>query len=641
MAKDKHPIDSATKENSQRRGGSNAARKKRRGYGYWSFVRDFLTAIIWLGIFFAGATAYFAYGLPNVDEVAAMTRRPGITVVAVGGEQLGSFGSHYGDVVAVKNLPPHVPAAVLAVEDRRFYEHGAVDVRGVLRAIYANLKARRIVQGGSTITQQVAKNLFLTPERKIARKIRELLLAFWLERKFTKDQILNLYLNRVYLGAGTYGIQAAAKRYFDRSARDVSVFQAAMLAGLLKAPSRYNPARDPDLARRRAEVVLNSMVAAGYLTRTSAIQAAAEKTHVSVTPPTGRGRYFSDWILSQVADYVGPVADDLTIVTTLDYGLQKIAEDRLTDYLNSHGLEGHVSQGAVVVLDVDGAVRAMVGGRDYGISQFNRAAQALRQPGSAFKPFVYLAGLEQGLTPDDVIEDGPISIDGWRPRNFSNTYEGYVTLQRALSKSLNTAAVRVARIAGVQAIGKISKRLGVKGSFGSDLSVALGTAEVTLLDLTAGYVPFANGGLGIWPFGIQEIRGRDGVVYYRRSGEGPGRVVDVPRVAMMNRMLASVILEGTGKAALINQPVAGKTGTSQDFRDAWFVGYTAHYVAGIWVGNDDGSATLGVTGGSLPANIWREIMAPAHHNLSVQDLPGLSNGSPGRIKSFWRRLAGD
>jgi len=641
MAKSKHPIDSETKKDSCRRGASNGAIKKRRGYGYWSFVRDFLTAIIWLGIFFTGATIYFAYGLPNVDEVAKMTRRPGITVLAVGGEKLGSFGSHYGDSVAVEDLPPHVPAAVLAIEDRRFYEHGAVDMRGLLRAVYVNLKARRIVQGGSTITQQVAKNLFLTPERKIARKVRELLLAFWLERKFTKDQILNLYLNRVYLGAGTYGIQAAAMRYFDRSARDVSVFQAAMLAGLLKAPSRYNPARDPDLARRRAEVVLNSMVAAGYLTRAAAIQAAAEKTHVVVMRPSGRGRYFSDWILSQVADYVGPVADDLTIVTTLDYRLQKIAEDRLTGYLNSQGRKGRVSQGAVVVLDVDGAVRAMVGGRDYGVSQFNRAAQALRQPGSAFKPFVYLAGLEQGLTPEDLIEDGPISIDGWHPRNFSNTYEGYVTLQRALSKSLNTAAVRVARIAGVQSIARISRRLGVKGSLGSDLSIALGTAEVTLLDLTAAYVPFANGGLGVWPFGIQEIRGRDGTVYYSRSGEGLGRVVDMPRVAMMNRMLASVILEGTGKAALINQPAAGKTGTSQDFRDAWFVGYTAYYVAGIWVGNDDGSSTLGVTGGGLPANIWREIMMPAHHNLSVQDLPGLSNGSPGRLESFWRRLTGE
>lgn len=573
-----------------------------------------------------GVLAYFAYDLPDVDAVDAATRRPSVTVVAANGARIASFGQLYGEVVQVEDLPAYLPGAVMAVEDRRFYDHFGIDVLGLARAMWVNLQAGRVVQGGSTITQQAAKNLFLTHERTLKRKVQELLLALWLETKFTKNQIFTLYLNRVYLGAGTYGMEAAAQRYFDRSARDVTPWQAAVLAGLLKAPSRYNPAADPQAARDRAAVVLDAMAATGVLSPAQAKAArAGETTQAARARP---GRHFADWVMERAEEYVGAVGADIVIHTTLDPGLQAAAEQALRTVLAAKGGPVNAREGAVVVLDGSGAVRAMAGGRDYGRSQFNRATQARRQPGSAFKPFIYLAALETGLRPEDTVLDAPITVEGWSPENFDRRTRGPVTLQEAVQRSLNTVAVRLSEDVGRSTVLATARRLGLDVPASAPPSVALGTEETAVLPLVGAYVPFANGGYAVIPHGIERITTRDGRTLYQRQGAGPGRVIDDGTLWQLNHMLAGVITEGTGRAAAIGRPAAGKTGTSADFRDAWFVGYTADYVAGVWVGNDDNSPMKKVTGGSLPADIWAAVMTAAHKGRPARPLPGKKPRDP-------------
>lgn len=573
-----------------------------------------------------GVLAYFAYDLPDVDAVDAATRRPSVTVVAANGARIASFGQIYGEVVQVEDLPAYLPGAVMAVEDRRFYDHFGIDVLGLARAMWVNLQAGRVVQGGSTITQQAAKNLFLTHERTLKRKVQELLLALWLETKFTKNQIFTLYLNRVYLGAGTYGVEAAAQRYFDRSARDVTPWQAAVLAGLLKAPSRYNPAADPQAARDRAAVVLDAMAATGVLSPAQAKAArAGETTQAARARP---GRHFADWVMERAEEYVGAVGADIVIHTTLDPGLQAAAEQALRTVLAAKGGPVNAREGAVVVLDGSGAVRAMAGGRDYGRSQFNRATQARRQPGSAFKPFIYLAALETGLDPEDTVLDAPITVEGWSPENFDRRTRGPVTLREAVQRSLNTVAVRLSEDVGRSTVLATARRLGLDVPASAPPSVALGTEETAVLPLVGAYVPFANGGYAVIPHGIERITTRDGRTLYQRQGAGPGRVIDDGTLWQLNHMLAGVITEGTGRAAAIGRPAAGKTGTSADFRDAWFVGYTADYVAGVWVGNDDNSPMKKVTGGSLPADIWAAVMTAAHKGRPARPLPGKKPRDP-------------
>lgn len=588
-------------------------------------VSNALAAAILLGALGAGVLGFFALDLPAVDE-AILTRKPNIKVVDAGAWEIANFGDIYGPAIDLRKLPPHVPGAVIAVEDRRFYDHHGVDPRALARAIVVNLRAGQVAQGGSTITQQVAKNLFLTPDRTLARKIKEALLALKLEQRFTKEEILSLYLNRVYFGAGTYGIEAAAERYFGKPAKDLTVYQAALLAGLLKAPSRYNPVRDPDLAKTRAEIVLSTMVDTGVLTPEQGARALknASRTLKSVINPTAYGRYFADWAVTQAEAYVGSVDRDLVIHTTLDGRLQTEAEKILAAHLERSGPKLKIEQGAVVVLATDGAVRAMVGGKDYGESQFNRATQALRQPGSAFKPFVYVAALEAGYRPDDMVTDAPIRIGKWSPQNFTNTYEGPVTVERALFKSLNTAAVRLAQFVGPRAIVDTAHRLGISEDLKPELSLALGSNEVTLLELTGAYAPFANGGYGVTPYAITMITDRDGKILYKRGGGGFGRVLDPDTVSAMNAMMSQVLTQGTGTAAAFEFPAAGKTGTSSDFRDAWMMGFTADVVTGVWVGNDEGAGMKGVTGGGLPALIWRDVMRAAHAGRRPQDLPGLA-----------------
>ncbi len=619
--------------------GAKSAAKRR---GTWFWISNGLSLLIWCAIIGAGVLGYFAYGLPDVDQVVEGTRRqPIVTVRDREGTDIVRIGALYGEVVTVSDLPPSLPAAILAVEDHRFYSHRGLDLRGFARAMVANIRAGTIVQGGSTITQQVAKNLFLTPERTIGRKIREAMLALWLEQKFTKDQILTLYLNRVYFGAGTYGVEAASQTFFDRSARDITLYQSAMLAGLMKAPSRYNPASNPTAARERTDVVLQAMVDAGYLTTEDRAKAKLGEDIRLARGPSGQGRYFADWILADMDTLIGPIEHDLIVHTTLDPALQNAAEAHLRMALEQHQDSRDVEQGAIAVLSPDGAVRALVGGRSYQASQFNRAVQARRQPGSAFKPIVYLAGLEAGLLPTDTMEDAPINIDGWRPQNFDGTYAGDVTLEYALAHSLNTVAVRVARDVGPAAIATIARRVGITSPLADDLGIALGTSEVTLLDLTAAYAPFANGGVAIVPYGVIDVVTTEGQVLYQRQGGGLGQIADPDVIGMMNRMLLHTIEEGTGKSAQFGRPAAGKTGTSQDFRDAWFIGYTPDLVAGVWVGNDNGSGMAGVTGGGLPASIWRDVMRSALQNIPPSALAGWSPPPPvDPLTRLWQRLTG-
>jgi len=613
-----------------------------RRFGAWFWISNGLSALIWALLLMTGIVGYFAYGLPNVEDVVATTRRqPIVTVRDINGDDIARVGTLYGDAISVEAMPPALPAAVIAVEDRRFYTHFGLDVRGFARAMLANLRAGGVVQGGSTITQQVAKNLFLTPERTVGRKIREALLALWLEQKFTKDQILTLYLNRVYLGAGTYGVEAAAQSFFDRSAKDLSLYQAAMIAGLMKAPSRYNPASNIDAARDRTRVVLQSMVAAGFISSEGAATAERGGQVRLSRGPSGRGRYFTDWVMAGLDDLVGPLENDLIVQTTLDPVIQDAATDRLRKALQNSTRLKAAGQGAVVALSPDGAVRALVGGRSYQASQFNRAVQARRQPGSAFKPLVYLAGLEAGLVPTDTMKDAPINIDGWQPKNFSNEYAGDVTLEDALAQSINTVAVRVARRAGPKAISEIARRAGILTPLANDLGLALGTSEVSLLDLTAAYASFANGGVAVLPYGIIDVVTTDGRVLYHRQGGGLGRVAEPEYIGMMNRMLTRTIQDGTGKSAQLGRPAAGKTGTSQNFRDAWFVGYTPDLVAGVWVGKDDGSGMNGITGGGLPAQVWRDVMRTALQGTPPTALAGWTPPPPvDPLTRFWRRLTG-
>ncbi|MBT3767134.1 MAG: PBP1A family penicillin-binding protein [Rhodospirillaceae bacterium] len=612
-----------------------------RGFGFARLLSWTLTLAVWGFIGLGGIMAWYAYDLPDVEEALKPTRQPTVTIVAVDGSTLATYGDLYGLPAQLKELPPDLTHAVLATEDRRFYDHFGLDLIGLARATVANILAGRIVQGGSTISQQVAKNIFLTPERSLKRKVQELLLALWLEHQFTKDQILSVYLNRVYLGAGTYGVEAAAQKYFGKSARRLSTYEAALIAGLLKAPSRYNPLRDKKRSQKRTRQVLANMVAAGYLTQAQAKAARhLKKQKFANNRRTSSPRYFIDWVMAQVPDYVSPGSYDLTVVTTLDATLQANSEKAVRGALAGAGKKAKASEAAFVAMTPTGAIRAMVGGRNYVKSQFNRVTQARRQPGSAFKPVVYLAGLEAGLKPSSRILDAPIRIGTWSPRNFQRRHQGEVTLAHGLAQSINTVAVRVAEHAGRKNVVRTAQRLGITSPLKAQPSLALGTAEVSLLELVSAYAPFANGGAAVWPHGITEIRDGRKNVLYRRQGSGPSRIIDSQNVRHMNAMLGRVVQSGTGRNAKLDRPTAGKTGTSQNYRDAWFIGYTADLAAGVWFGNDNGRPMRKVTGGGLPAKLWHKIISKAHAGLPVRALPGITqqSGAPIARRSPQRKL---
>jgi len=583
----------------------------------WTLVLG-IWGIVVLGLI----VAWFAYDLPDVSGINNFSRRPSLTFVAADGQPIATYGDIYAGAVALNQMSPWLPKAVLATEDRRFYSHFGIDLWGLARAAYANLRAHRIVQGGSTITQQLAKNVFLSPERSFRRKVQEVMLSLWLEHKFSKDQILTIYLNRVYLGAGTYGVEAAAQRYFGKPATQLTVHEAAVIAGLLKAPSRFSPATDPERARARAHDVLQNLVEAGYMAPQDAAAADRQPLRVA-TIARGRGvRYFTDWLADTVPGFAGFIDRDLTIVTTLDARLQRAAEQAVARHMDRDGAKVHAGQASFVALSTDGAVRAMVGGREYGDSQFNRATEAHRQPGSAFKPFVFLAAVEGGMQPDDRVSDGPITVGDWAPHNFDSVQHGMITAREALARSVNTSTVRIAQKAGIDRVVSVANRLGIGSPLRRDLSTALGASEVTLLELTSAFAPFANGGNGVLPYAITEIRDAQQNVIYRRAGSGPGQVLQRQPLVAMTDMLQAVVQQGTGRGAALDRPTGGKTGTSQDFRDAWFIGFTADYVAGAWVGNDNGEPMLRVTGGSLPARIWHDFMQEAERGQPARTLPG-------------------
>ncbi|MEZ5666376.1 MAG: PBP1A family penicillin-binding protein [Alphaproteobacteria bacterium] len=569
----------------------------------------------WSVVLVAGLVAWFAYDLPSIDDALAASRRPSMVIKAADGAVLASYGDYHGGALDYEELPDSLVLAVLATEDRRFFDHPGIDIVGVARAAVSNIVAGELRQGASTITQQLAKNLFLTPERTIRRKVQEALLALWLEHRFSKQQILAIYLNRVYFGAGTYGVEAASQRFFGHSARRLSLAESAILAGLLKAPSRFNPAADPDRAAARAATVLAGMVDAEFI---SAAQAADARAGVVGYADAGGARrsadalYFADWVAEHAAALVPADAGDLVIVTTLDRGLQAIAAGEVRATLAAQGAAARVGQAAVVMLAPDGAVRAMVGGRDYQASQYNRATVALRQPGSAFKPFVYLAALREGWRPDSMIDDSPVTIGGWSPQNYDGRFRGPVTLRQALAQSLNAATARLIDDVGVGDVRALAQRLGIASDLPRTPALALGAGGVHPLELVGAYAAIANGGVAVAPYGIVEIRDAAGRLLY---GHGDGRLarqIDADDAAAMAGMLRAVVTEGSGRAAALpGVAVAGKTGTSSDYRDAWFVGFAGGLVAGVWLGNDDNGPMRSVTGGGLPAELWRDIMARA------------------------------
>ncbi len=564
---------------------------------------------------------------PDPMSLKGKDHAPLIRILARDGSVLAERGGS-DDYVPLDLLPAHAANAVIATEDQRFYEHPGLDPWGLLRATIANIRSKRFVQGGSTLTQQLAKNLYLSADRTLARKLEELALALWLEARLSKADILELYLNRVYLGSGAYGIDAAARRYFGKPARHLTLAESAVIAGLLKAPSKYSPLASPEIARSRARLVLGQMRRAGFISADDEHSAAIAVGRIAQSRPEVRegAEYAVDYVLDQLPESARAAKDQEVIVeTTLDAGLLTRTASLVTRLIAERGGALRASQAAVVVLDQHGGIRALVGGRTYAESQFNRAVKAHRQPGSAFKPFVYLAALEAGLKPDTVVKDLPLKVSGWTPRNYNGEYRGAMTLRTALARSVNTVAVRLAMRVGPNKVAAVAQRLGITSRLGRDASLALGTSEVSLLELTGAYNVLANGGHEAEPHVLRRVLTRSGHILYERGQKSPRTIVARANVGAMNEMLNAALVTGTGKrAALARHPAAGKTGTSQGFRDAWFVGYTAHLTTGVWTGNDDGRAMNHVVGGSLPAEIWREVMLAGHAGKRPQPLAGTS-----------------
>jgi penicillin-binding protein 1A len=628
-AKPKRPAAKDAVEPSRERKPSVRRDRKKRGsktsgrsglfrLAYWSAVLG-----LWGAIATVGIIVWVGAHLPAIQSLQIPKRPPTIQIVGADGVVLATRGEMAGANVSLKDLPPYLPKAFIAIEDRRFYSHYGVDPLGIARAAMANVLHRGVSQGGSTLTQQLAKNLFLTQERTMARKLQEVELALWLERKHSKAEILELYLNRVYFGSGAYGIEAAAQKYFGKSAKNVTIAEAAMLAGLVKSPSRLAPNRNSEGAEKRTQIVLAAMSDAKFITDAQAKTASAAPS--STVKPSGAGtvNYVADWIGEVLDDLVGQIDQNIVVETSIDPKLQSIAEASVIDELAAKSVKFNVSQGALVAMTPDGSVRAMVGGRNYAESQYNRAVTAKRQPGSAFKPFVYLTAIEGGLTPETIRQDAPLNVQGWKPENYTHEYFGAVTLTQALAMSLNTVAVRLGLEVGAKNVVRTAHRLGISSKLDANASIALGTSEVTLTELVGAYVPFANGGQGITPHVVNRIRTVEGDrVLYERPADQLGQVIDLRSVAMMNTMMQETLLSGTArKADIPGWSAAGKTGTSQDFRDAWFIGYTANLVTGVWFGNDDNSPTKKATGGGLPAEVWTRFMRAAHQGVPVATLP--------------------
>lgn len=579
----------------------------------------------WIGIIGAVIYARWAADLPDVSQLMAKAPSHDITLLDDKGRFIARRGLTHGAMVDTRKLPADVSNAFLAIEDRRFRSHWGIDPLGLLRALRVNLIEGRVVQGGSTITQQLAKNLFLKPERTFERKIQEAALALYLEAHYSKDEILTLYLNRVYFGAGVYGIEAAAELFFDKHASRLTLPEAAMLAGSLKAPARYNPLADTDASAERARVVLAAMQEAGFISAEQRADAMATRPRVVRSGGTPSSGYFVDWVLAHLSEEIGETGEPVIVETTLDLQLQDEAEQAVRTALAA-GAKVNAGEAALIAMTPQGEIRAMVGGRSYAQTPFNRVTDAYRQPGSAFKPFVYLAALEQGRQPSDLMRDGPVTIGKkWRPGNYEGRYEGEISLTRAFAKSSNVVAAQLAQSVGPGAVVKTAHRLGITSKLEAVPAIALGTSVVTPLELTQSYAAIANGGMRVNAFGVKRIVGKSGRVLFTRRGSGIGRVIAPSNAAALSRMMAEVVTSGTGKAArLENHDSAGKTGTTQDFRDAWYIGFSADYVCGVWFGNDDSTSMTHVTGGTLPARLFKAFMQMAEADLPPRALAALA-----------------
>jgi penicillin-binding protein 1A len=606
-------------------------RKSRSFFGtivYWSAV-----ACVWCAIGLVGFIGYNAMKLPPIDQLAVPKRPPNIAILAADGTLIANRGETGGSTIPIGELPKYTPKAFVAIEDKRFYDHWGIDPIALARAVTRNMTSGKVEQGGSTLTQQLAKNLFLTQERTLSRKAQEVILALWLERNYRKDQILELYLNRVYFGAGAYGIEAAAQKYFGKSARALTLGESVILAGLMKSPSRLAPNRNPDGAAERAAIVLKEMQDQGYVTPKEARLAMMRPGEARKQGGAGTANYAADWVMDMIDDYVGLIDTDIQVSTTFQLPMQQAAEQALTTIIDKQGDAKNVDQGAIVAMAPDGAVRALVGGRNYAESQFNRAVLARRQPGSAFKPFVYLSAIEAGLTPETIREDGPVNIKGWQPENYTREHFGNVTLTRALAMSLNTVAVKLGQEVGIKNVARTAQRLGINSALSSNASLALGTSEVTPLELTTAYVPFANGGYGVTPYVITKVTTTKGKLLYERKTSDRPRVIEPAALAAMNLMMRETLLSGTArKAELPGWIAAGKTGTTQEHKDAWFVGYTGALIATVWLGNDDGDPMKKVSGSGLPVDVWSRFMKAALAGQQPKPLPSLVHLSPSNAK---------
>ncbi|PWE58163.1 penicillin-binding protein [Metarhizobium album] len=585
----------------------------------------------------AGAVVMLTLAQPAFEETKDDWRNHGdfaVTFLDRYGNVIGHRGIIHEDSVAIDDLPDYFVKAVLATEDRRFFDHFGIDFIGLARAMSENARAGGVVQGGSTLTQQLAKNLFLTNERSLERKIKEAFLALWLEANLSKKEILRTYLDRAYMGGGTFGAAAAAQFYFGKSITEVDLAEAAILAGLFKAPAKYAPHVNLPAARARANEVLSNLVQSGMMTEGQVIAARRNPATVIDRNEMEAPDFFLDWAFDEVQRLSSRFPEhSLVVRTTIDMGLQKAAEDSVETSLREYGEPYRVKQGALVMIENGGAVRAMVGGRDYGESQFNRATKALRQPGSSFKVYTYAAAMEKGMTPQTVISDGPITWRGWSPQNYGRSYAGRVTLAVALAKSINTVPVRLAKdVLGIDTIVKTTKDFGVETPIRSDKTIPLGTSELTVLDQATGYSVFPAGGLQSRRHGLSQIISYDGRILYDfdRDEPPPHRVLSEQATASMNYMLSQIPVSGTARKAALDGGIvtAGKTGTTQAYRDAWFVGFTGNYTCAVWFGNDDYTSTNNMTGGSLPAMTFKRLMDYAHQGIELKAIPGIENPFP-------------
>jgi len=587
---------------------------------YWGMVLG-----LWAVIFVVAFFAVFATDLPDTSKLYDVRRQPSISYLDRSGAMIAVRGSQYAPPVDLDKLPPYVPKAFIAIEDRWYYWHFGFNPWGIARSTFYNISHKGGPRrGGSTITQQLARNLFLTPAQTYRRKAQELILAVWLEARFSKKQLLELYLNRVYFGAGAYGIEAASQRYFNKPASQLTIGESAILAGLMKGPSRYSPVAATDRSSRRATTVLDEMVRIRAITPEQRDEAL--RTPVTVNPVLAnqRAQYFVDWVDDQVRNLVGEQTEDLVVETTLDLPLQASAEGALQAGVAGAKNQG-VQQGALVSLDGEGRVRAYVGGASYLQSQFDRVTQARRQAGSSFKPFVYLTALEAGRTPLTPVVDEPITIGKWQPRNYTGKYLGPINLTIALKESINTVAARLANEVGTANVASTARRLGITSPIQLDPSMALGAVEVSPLEMAQAYAPLSNGGFFARAYGIERIRTASGRVLYDRAvGQAEHRaVIGQPALAYMNQMMRQVLVSGTGTRAHVpGYDEAGKTGTTSDYRDAWFIGYTGGFVTAVWVGRDDNTPMKKVTGGAAPAGIWHDYMTATLPRLQTAAIPG-------------------